>query len=72
MTSGAYADRMRRSGVQLIGGCCGSGPEHIQMMRQVLSGAVPVPTAVAAGPAPAPFGEEAPPARTRERRMRRG
>ena len=69
---GAYADRMRRSGVQLIGGCCGSGPEHIHMMRQVLSGAVPVPTAVAVGPAPAPFGEEAAPARTRERRMRRG
>lgn len=69
---GAYADRMRRSGVQLIGGCCGSGPEHIRMMRQVLSGEVPVPNAVAAGPAPAPFGEEAAPARTRERRMRRG
>ena len=46
---GAYADRVRRSGVQLIGGCCGSGPEHIRMMRQVLSGEVPVPTAVAVG-----------------------
>jgi methionine synthase I (cobalamin-dependent) len=69
---GAYADRMRRSGVQLIGGCCGSGPEHIHMMRQVLSGAVPVPTAVPVVPAPAPFGAEAAPARTRERRMRRG
>jgi 5-methyltetrahydrofolate--homocysteine methyltransferase len=69
---GAYADRMRRNGVQLIGGCCGSGPEHIHMMRQVLSGEVPVPSAAAAGPAPAPFGEEAVPARSRERRMRRG
>jgi methionine synthase I (cobalamin-dependent) len=69
---GAYADRMRRSGIQLIGGCCGSGPEHIYMMRQVLSGAVPVPDAVAVAPAPAPFGEEAAPARSRERRMRRG
>ncbi len=69
---GAYADRMRRNGIQLIGGCCGSGPEHIHMMRQVLSGAVPVPDALAVGPAPAPFGEEVAPARSRERRMRRG
>ena len=69
---GAYADRMRRSGVQLVGACCGSGPEHILMMRKVLSGEVPVPDAVAVGTAPAPFGAEAAPARSRERRMRRG
>ena len=58
---GAYADRMRRNGVQLIGGCCGSGPEHIHMMRQVLSGEVPVPDAVAVGPAPAPLARKLPP-----------
>ncbi len=69
---GAYADRMRRSGVQLVGGCCGSGPEHILMMRKVLSGDVPVPNAVAVGAVPAPFGEQAAPVRSRERRMRRG
>jgi 5-methyltetrahydrofolate--homocysteine methyltransferase len=67
---GAYADRVRRNGVQLIGGCCGSGPEHIRMMRQVLSGEVPVPTAVPVG-ASAPSAEAAP-ARSRERRIRRG
>jgi hypothetical protein len=67
---GAYADRVRRNGVQLIGGCCGSGPEHIRMMRQVLSGEVPVPTAVPVG-ASAPAAEAAP-ARSRERRIRRG
>jgi 5-methyltetrahydrofolate--homocysteine methyltransferase len=71
---GAYADRMRRSGVQLIGGCCGSGPEHIRMMRQVLSGEVPVPDAAPVGPSAAaaavPAGEGA--ARGRERRIRRG
>ena len=65
---GAYADRARRNGIQLVGGCCGSGPEHIHMMRQVLDGAVPVPqvaapvAAVAAEPAPV---------RNRERRIRR-
>jgi 5-methyltetrahydrofolate--homocysteine methyltransferase len=67
---GAYADRVRRNGVQLIGGCCGSGPEHIRMMRQVLSGEVPVPTAVPVG-ASTPAAEAAP-ARSRERRIRRG
>lgn len=39
----AYAHRMRELGVQLIGGCCGSTPPHIQMMRCVLSGELPVP-----------------------------
>jgi 5-methyltetrahydrofolate--homocysteine methyltransferase len=70
---GAYADRVHRNGVQLIGGCCGSGPEHIRMMRQVLSGEVPVPAAVPAGPsaaAAAAPGDGAP--RSRERRIRRG
>ncbi|MCB9118785.1 MAG: betaine--homocysteine S-methyltransferase [Caldilinea sp.] len=65
----AYADRVRGNGISLIGGCCGSGPAHIRMMRQVLDGAIPVPevTLVPAQPAP-----EAAPARTRERRVRRG
>ena len=40
---GAYADRVHRNGVQLIGGCCGSGPAHIQVMKQVLAGEIPVP-----------------------------
>jgi 5-methyltetrahydrofolate--homocysteine methyltransferase len=67
---GAYADRVRRNGIQLVGGCCGSGPEHIRMMRQVLSGAVPVPQ-VAAPLAAAPASEPAA-VRVRERRVRRG
>ena len=37
----AYAHRVRENGVQLIGGCCGSGPAHIALMRQVLDGAAP-------------------------------
>lgn len=64
----AYADRVRSHGIALIGGCCGSGPAHIHMMRQVLDGAIPVPEVkplVAQSTAP-----EAP-GRTRERRVRR-
>lgn len=65
---GAYADRVRRSGVRLVGGCCGSGPEHIHLMRQVIAGEIPVPEVALVAPAPA---EAAAPARTRERRVRR-
>ena len=66
----AYADRVHRHGVALIGGCCGSGPEHVAMMRQVLDGAIPVPevdlvTPISAASEPAAT-------RSRERRMRRG
>ncbi len=62
----AYADRVHQHGVALIGGCCGSGPEHICMMKQVLTGAIPVPE-VAEGVA-----AEAASTRVRERRVRRG
>ncbi len=65
----AYADRVRGNGIALIGGCCGSGPAHIRMMRQVLDGAIPVPDVTLVPVQPAP---EAAPARTRERRVRRG
>ena len=61
----AYADRVHQHGVALIGGCCGSGPEHIRMMKQVLTGAIPVPEVVE-GVAP-----EATSTRVRERRTRR-
>ncbi len=39
----AHAHRQREAGVQLIGGCCGSAPEHIALMRAVLDGTEPVP-----------------------------
>ena len=39
----AYAVRARGVGAQLIGGCCGSTPEHIELMRAVLDGDEPVP-----------------------------
>lgn len=40
---GAYADRMRNADIQFIGGCCGSDPSHVRMMRDVIDGTVPVP-----------------------------
>ncbi|GIV70606.1 betaine--homocysteine S-methyltransferase [Caldilinea sp.] len=63
----AYADRVRRNGVSLIGGCCGSGPAHIRMMRQVLDGLIPVPDA----PPPTTPAASEPAGRVRERRVRR-
>jgi 5-methyltetrahydrofolate--homocysteine methyltransferase len=33
-----YARRMRELGVRMIGGCCGSTPEHIAAMRAALNG----------------------------------
>ena len=32
----AHASRQRDAGIQIIGACCGSAPEHLAMMRQVL------------------------------------
>ena len=39
----AHAVRQRDAGVQIIGACCGSTPEHLAMMRKVLDGDLPVP-----------------------------
>ncbi len=39
----AYADRARELGVKLVGACCGSTPEHLAFMRDVLDGEEPVP-----------------------------
>lgn len=39
----AHAARQRGSGVRIIGGCCGSSPAHIALMRSVIDGDVPVP-----------------------------
>lgn len=37
-----YAIRLREAGANLIGGCCGTTPEHIQAMARVLRGISPV------------------------------
>lgn len=40
---GAHAHRVREIGASIIGACCGSMPEHIAMMADVLDGKMPVP-----------------------------
>ncbi|HQY93397.1 betaine--homocysteine S-methyltransferase [Caldilinea sp.] len=65
----AYADRVRANGISLIGGCCGSGPAHIRMMRQVLDGEIAAPEVDLA---PVQDTPEPAPARVRERHVRRG
>jgi len=39
----AHAMEWRRQGVQVLGGCCGIGPEHIRLLRERLPANVPVP-----------------------------
>jgi 5-methyltetrahydrofolate--homocysteine methyltransferase len=48
MDAGAFADFGRRfaaDGVNMMGGCCGTGPEHIRALKQEISGMRPVPPA---------------------------
>jgi 5-methyltetrahydrofolate--homocysteine methyltransferase len=33
-----HARRLREQGVELIGGCCGSTPEHLTAVRAALAG----------------------------------
>jgi len=47
---GAHAARAREAGAQIIGGCCGTSPEHIALMADVLAGRVEAPDI--AGPPP--------------------
>ena len=35
--------RLRKQGVRLIGGCCGTTPEHIKAIAQALAGLAPLP-----------------------------
>jgi 5-methyltetrahydrofolate--homocysteine methyltransferase len=39
----AHAHRMRDSGVSIIGTCCGSTPDHVELLTAVLRGDQPVP-----------------------------
>ncbi|MCU1398192.1 MAG: Methylenetetrahydrofolate reductase family protein [Acidimicrobiales bacterium] len=66
---GVFARRMLKSGVRLIGGCCGTTPEHIRSMsgavrmmgggpaRAGLGGAQSSPTAIPQRPAIVPLAE---------------
>ncbi len=47
---GKYAKRFVKAGVRLLGGCCGTTPEHVRAMRRAVAGMVPErarPSAVA-------------------------
>ncbi len=37
----AYAQRFAEAGVNIIGGCCGTTPEHIQVMGEAIAGRAP-------------------------------
>jgi 5-methyltetrahydrofolate--homocysteine methyltransferase len=39
----SHAARLQSLGVRIIGGCCGSAHEHLDLMRRVLDGVVPSP-----------------------------
>ncbi|MGF7184007.1 5-methyltetrahydrofolate--homocysteine methyltransferase [Desulfitispora alkaliphila] len=38
---GAYAQELVKLGVQLIGGCCGTTPQHIEEVKKVITRAIP-------------------------------
>jgi homocysteine S-methyltransferase len=55
---GQYARRLIQAGAKLIGGCCGTTPEHIRRFRECVAGTHPKRVAVGqvAPPAPEPTG----------------
>lgn len=42
---GKYAKRFVKGGVRLLGGCCGTTPEHVRAMTRAVAGIVPEPGA---------------------------
>jgi len=58
---GEYALRLVEAGASIVGGCCGTTPEHIAAMNQALSGqtATATPTATRVRPRPVVIEKEA-------------
>jgi homocysteine S-methyltransferase len=54
-------------GVRLVGGCCGTNPDHVRAMANLLRALHPRRAAVSVRPSPAPEGEEARPVPLAER-----
>ncbi|HEY7788963.1 MAG TPA: bifunctional homocysteine S-methyltransferase/methylenetetrahydrofolate reductase [Vicinamibacterales bacterium] len=50
----SYARRFITRGVRLVGGCCGTTPEHIRQIRTAVGGMVPAARSAVTIPAPAP------------------
>ncbi len=65
----SYARRFINHGVRLVGGCCGTTPEHIRHIKAAVRGLTPANTAVSVGPAresrPAPVEAVARPEKSR-------
>jgi len=60
----SFATSAVAAGARLIGGCCGTTPDHIRAMREALQGTLPPPRVVVAPrptPAPAPTSPDRPP-----------
>ncbi|MCJ7491190.1 MAG: bifunctional homocysteine S-methyltransferase/methylenetetrahydrofolate reductase [Dehalococcoidia bacterium] len=59
---GEYASRLVEAGASVVGGCCGTTPEHIAAMNQALSGqtATATPAATTSRPRPIVIEREAP------------
>jgi homocysteine S-methyltransferase len=49
-----YAKRFVQAGVSLVGGCCGTRPEHIRAMKHAVAPFTPTRTAIVSFPEPAP------------------
>ncbi len=65
---GAHLQRMRNAGIEIIGGCCGTTPQHVAYMRGVLDGDIDSPQIEPPGstsPAPRSTREAAPRRRRR-------
>lgn len=62
-----YAKRFIMNGVSLVGGCCGTTPEHIRLMRNAIKALRPVKVRVKKTVATAKLVEKLPPVPFRER-----
>ena len=68
----AHTKRMMDLGIEIIGGCCGTSPEHIAMMRRTIDGAYEPPDIPAPGLPVVDSSGEGRGARENRRRRRRG
>ena len=68
----AHTKRMMDLGIEIIGGCCGTSPEHIAMMRHTIDGTYEPPDIPAPGLPVVESSGEGRGARENRRRRRRG
>ena len=62
-----YAKRFVQAGVALVGGCCGTRPEHIRAMKHAVTPFTPTRAAIVAFPEPRPEEEPVQPVPTAEK-----